>query len=212
MVRETEGRPNVGKSFRSPDAFILAERTFICALQTPDEMGVSPRGAGNSIRLDKQISERAPLAARAPGFRGSLGLPELHAPRVVSLRMLPDIPVRHLKATAADPNAPPHHVAIPARCAAVLYEFEGTPAYGSLCRAVLSVHSKLVQRIQKAGVPLFVPREIAHVAVCASTKIPGRRRAPQELANELELSCWERRSGRQSLAVSDTLPPSSRMR
>nr|UHR49916.1 MAG: RNA-dependent RNA polymerase [Sanya scirpophaga incertulas narnavirus 1] len=159
MVLGTEGKPNVGKSFRSQDAFILAERTFLCELAMPDKCP-SPRAPRGTASADPTISDRAPLAARIPSIRRALGdVFETVQPRVTSLKMLTDIPIRHLLPEGPDPNAPPPHVSIPVRCAAVLAEFEETPRYKCFCESVLSVHSGLVTRFRQAGVPLFLPRE-----------------------------------------------------
>nr|DBA44209.1 TPA_asm: RNA-dependent RNA polymerase [Ourmiavirus forcipomyiae] len=147
------------KSYRSRTRFVLAERTFLVR-RSHDPSSV-PKRVGMYTQ-NRTVSELAPELSRFPNVdfeRGIDGAPDLVShPGVESMTMCRDIPIRHLipKAQSDVPN----YVAYPPAASAILEEFEDTEQYRAAAAGCLKVASDLVGRYHRAGIPLFLPREV----------------------------------------------------
>jgi hypothetical protein len=156
LMRTAGAEVNLDKSFRSRHGFVLAERTFLIERESLPK-GKLPRGFTGVRR--KGISPLAPALTRQPDTEDLTGRREATGDRVTGLRMVRDIPLRSLLPSRSTLGLPLINT-LPPACASVLAEFEDSPFYGPLCRAILSANEGLVEKGRRFGIPLFVPRSL----------------------------------------------------
>jgi hypothetical protein len=158
LIDRTGGDANPAKSFVSGDSFVFAERTFLVSL----DLSVDERLPHRGFRVfNPDISDQAPFLARDPHSLLKIGR-SVEGGKVIAVRMLEDLPVRHLM-PAPDENGLPSYVSLPPACAAVADEAQTVRMRMAVSRAVLSLNADLVSRFKNYHLSIFVPREIGGV-------------------------------------------------
>ncbi|APG77146.1 RNA-dependent RNA polymerase [Zhejiang mosquito virus 3] len=162
LIAATGGEANRLKSFRSADAFVLAERTFEVGVLRRPNVELKQRGY-----VTRRTYRTAPLLAQFDSAELHGGTGDTRrlgdAPEVVAIRMACDVPIRSLLGggpRTVGANPVPDYVSIPPAAAACLAEFEGTRLYRSVAEGLMSVHRGLVADLRRSAIPLFYPREL----------------------------------------------------